>query len=170
MEALHSLIIWCETVERLTGERVRHLDLGGGFFPSDLESLDFEVIQESVRKALPHVRAIYLEPGRSLTQDGEVLVSRILDVRKDRSGKVSEVVVDACIAELPLVAAFTHRIFYRGNLLRQGKARVLGRICMEDDILSNGLALPEGVEVGDLMIFGDAGGYERTMSYEFGRG
>jgi len=170
MEALQSLIVWCDTFERLTGVRVRHLDLGGGFFPTDLENLDLEAIQESVRNALPHVRAVYLEPGRSLTQDGEVMVSRVLDVRKDRSGKVSEIVVDACIAELPLVAAFTHRIFYRGNLLRQGKARVLGRICMEDDILSNGLALPEAVEVGDLMLFGDAGGYERTMSYEFGRG
>jgi diaminopimelate decarboxylase len=41
---------------------------------------------------------------------------------------------------------------------------------MEDDILSHGVQLPESVQVGDLVIFGDAGGYERSMSYEFGRG
>ena len=44
-----------------------------------------------------------------------MIVSRVLDVRKTSSGKVSEIVVDACIAELPLVAAFTHRIFYQGS-------------------------------------------------------
>ena len=41
---------------------------------------------------------------------------------------------------------------------------------MEDDILSKGVELPDSVEVGDLVVFGDAGGYERTMSYDFGRG
>jgi diaminopimelate decarboxylase len=170
MEALRSLVVWCQTIQRLADVEVRCLDLGGGFFPADLENLDFKFIQDTVREGLPGLQGIYLEPGRSLSQDGEVLVSRILDVRKAASGKISEIVVDACIAELPLVQAFTHRIFYQGELLKKGKTKVLGRICMEDDILSNGLALPDSAQVGDLMIFGDAGGYERTMSYEFGRG
>lgn len=170
MEALESLIVWCETIEKLTQVRVRRLDLGGGFFPRDLEKLDFKSIQETVYKALPAIEGVYFEPGRSLTQDGEVLVSRVLDVRKSKSEKVSEIVVDACIAELPLVQAFTHRVFYRGSLLKKGGTKILGRICMEDDVLSNGLDIDNSVQVGDLVIFGDAGGYERTMSYEFGRG
>jgi diaminopimelate decarboxylase len=170
MEALRSLIVWCQTMETLTEVPVRRLDLGGGFFPSDLENLNFKFIQETVGESLKNVQGIYLEPGRSLTQDGEVLVSRVLDVRKSKAGKNSEIVVDACIAELPLVQAFTHRIFYQGELLKKGACKVLGRICMEDDILSNGLAIPESVKIGDLLVFGDAGGYERTMSYDFGRG
>ena len=47
MEALHSLVVWCQTIERLAGVPVRRLDLGGGFFPQDLENLDFGFIQES---------------------------------------------------------------------------------------------------------------------------
>jgi diaminopimelate decarboxylase len=178
MESLQSLLVWCRSLQELTGVPVRHLDLGGGFFPADLEHLDFQMIQHVVGESLPSVHAVYFEPGRALTQDGEALISRVLDVRKDHKGGVSEVVVDACIAELPLISAFGHRVFYFPNsefpsplsLLKKGATRILGRICMEDDILSQGVELPENVKIGDLVIFGDAGGYERTMSYDFGRG
>jgi diaminopimelate decarboxylase len=178
-EALNSLITWCEAIEQLTGTPVKHLDLGGGFFPSDLEQINFRWVQRSVKESLPNVKAIYFEPGRSLTQEGEIIVSRILDVRKDKDGKLDEVVVDACIAELPLISSYHHRVFFQPqnsndestfSVLKKGKTKVLGRICMENDILSRGLTLPENVQLGDYIIFGDAGAYERTMSYEFGRG
>jgi diaminopimelate decarboxylase len=135
-----------------------------------------------VHQALPSVHTLYFEPGRSLTQDGEILISRVLDVRDTRSEPCSEIVVDACIAELPLAQSFSHRIFYLprsagttqrdATLLGRGKTRILGRICMEDDVLSSGVNFSENQEpkVGDYIIFADAGGYERTMSYVFGRG
>jgi diaminopimelate decarboxylase len=180
MDGLHSLLLWCRTVEELTGVPVKRLDLGGGFFPADLERLDLSRIQDAVREMIPQVDAIYFEPGRSLTQDTEVLICRVLDVRRKSDGEVLEVVIDGCIAEMPLVGAFSHKMFYqprsesgahgRCELLTKGRVRVLGRICMEDDILSGGVNLPDSVQVGDFVIIGDAGGYERTMSYDFGRG
>ena len=177
-EAFQSIITWCEAVEQLSRVPVKCLDFGGGFFPSDLEGLNFEWIQSTVRKALPRVEGIYFEPGRSLSQDGEILISRVLSVRKSSKKKnVSEVVVDACVAELPLIRSYSHRIFYRaqGNpnsckRMEAGKVKVLGRICMESDVLHSGIRLPENVKIGDLIVFGDAGAYERTMSYVFGRG
>ena len=175
-DALQSLTLWCQTLERVAEVPVRHLDLGGGFFPGDLDALDIGAIQDQVHSILPEVQTLYFEPGRSLTQDGEVLVTRVLDVRRDSEGRVSEAVVDGCIAELPLAQAYSHRVFYRSakgsdsQLLRKGRARLLGRICMEDDILADGLEVPETLSSGDFVIFGDAGGYERTMSYVFGRG
>lgn len=179
-ESLLSFLIWCQAVERLTDVPIKRIDLGGGFFPSDLERVNFSAIQDLVGSALPHIEAVYLEPGRSLTQDGEILITRVLDIRHETSGKIREVVVDGCIAELPLAQTYSHRTFYfsrtepllDGNFipLTQGKARILGRICMEDDVLNGGLNLPQSVEIGDFIIIGDAGGYERSMSYEFGRG
>jgi len=106
-------------------------------------------------------------------------VSRILDVRRDKENRVNEIVVDACIAELPLIQAYPHRVFYCSRStqthnqfahLKKGDTKILGRICMENDVLSRGLDLPDTAQVGDLVIFGDAGAYERTMSYDFGRG
>jgi diaminopimelate decarboxylase len=41
---------------------------------------------------------------------------------------------------------------------------------MEHDILASNVELPISSEVGDLLVFCDAGGYDRSMSYEFGRG
>lgn len=178
-EAVQSLLTWCQAVEQLTDVPIRHLDLGGGFFPSDLEKINFKWLQEVVHEALPMVQAIYFEPGRSLTQEGEVLFSRVLDIRRDSDKKVSEIVVDACIAELPLIQNYAHRIFYQPiadktndsfRPLKKGETKVLGRICMENDVLSKGLDIPASIQLGDFIIFGDAGAYERSMSYDFGRG
>lgn len=179
-EALQSLVIWCEVLEKLSGVPVQNIDLGGGFFPGDLQRLDLRAVKQTISSTLSNVHTLYFEPGRSLTQDGEILVSRVLDVRKDTEGELTEVVVDACVAELPLALSFSHKTFYSPQpkngafescqLLKKGDVRVLGRICMEDDILSTGLALPATTQIGDYVIFGDAGAYERTMSYVFGRG
>jgi diaminopimelate decarboxylase len=93
-------------------------------------------------------------------------------VRRHR-GKLDEIVVDACIAELPLASAYPHRVFRvedkRIVPAGRGAVRVLGRICMEDDVLFSGLDLPEGTAVGDRLVVCDAGAYERSMSYAFGR-
>jgi diaminopimelate decarboxylase len=100
------------------------------------------------------------------------LVTSVLDVRH-RHGKLEEVVVDACIAELPLASAYPHRVFrVAGERIvpaGRGAVRVLGRICMEDDVLFSGLDLPENTAVGDRLVVCDAGAYERSMSYAFGR-
>jgi diaminopimelate decarboxylase len=99
-----------------------------------------------------------------------------------RDRGVSECVADACIAELPLSAGAIRPVYLfrraggvpggEGRLtrLQPGKARILGRICMEDDILAGSLDLPSDLREGDLIVFGNAGGYERSMSYGFGRG
>jgi diaminopimelate decarboxylase len=184
--ALQAIATWSKTVEDLTGTKVRRLDLGGGFFPADLASLNLSWVQKAVRDILPNVEAIYFEPGRSLTQEGEILVSRVLNVSKGSDEKEPcEVVVDACIAELPLISSYPHRMFFRPKgpeehgasqavnsclVLGKGKTKILGRICMENDVLSDGINLPPDIKIGDYVIFGDAGAYERTMSYDFGRG
>ncbi len=178
IDGLQSLLLWCRGIERLTDKPIEALDLGGGFFPEDLHRMDLKSVQALIHSALPNVKALYFEPGRSLTQDGEVLVSRVLDVRKQPGKDELEAVVDACIAELPLAQSFPHRLYFRPRQatnagcvpLTKGSARILGRICMEDDILAQQVELPEDIQIGDFVIFGDAGGYERSMSYDFGRG
>jgi diaminopimelate decarboxylase len=41
---------------------------------------------------------------------------------------------------------------------------------MEHDIVASNVKLPETAEVGDVLVFCDAGAYDRSMSYVFGRG
>ncbi len=168
-----SAIAWARALEGAAGCRIRALDLGGGYHPDDFARLPFAEIVRAARRQLRDLAEVYVEPGRALTQATMAMVTSVLDVRR-QDGAIHEVVVDACIAELPLASVYPHRFFrvVEGQLLpvARGPVRVLGRICMEDDILSAGLDLPDTLAIGDRLVICDAGAYERSMSYAFGRG
>lgn len=182
-DAVDSLVAWARAIEESVSRSFSVIDLGGGYHPDDLEAMPWDLITTYLHKNLPRLERIMIEPGRAVSQNAMAVVSSVLDIRrngvrkgeKGTQGGISEVVLDSCIAELPLIAAYPHRFFLRKSdgsfvKLEKGATKVLGRICMEDDILSPGLAMPESLQIGDKIIIGDAGAYERSMSYEFGRG
>ena len=101
------------------------------------------------------------------------LVPRILEIR--RTDWIREIVADACLAEMPLAGYFPREVYLLtagGNLHRlvDGFDRILGRVCMEHDILAGGLNIPPDAEVGDWLVFSHAGAYEASMRYTFGVG
>jgi diaminopimelate decarboxylase len=171
-DLVESAVVWASMIESATGRRVRTLDLGGGYHPDDFPRIPFQEIAQFAKGSLPDLAEVYVEPGRALTQATMAVVTRVLDVRR-AEGKLEEVVVDACIAELPLASVYPHRMFLmagdRAVPVGRGPVKVFGRICMEDDVISSGLDLPETINVGDRLVVCDAGAYERTMSYAFGR-
>jgi diaminopimelate decarboxylase len=173
-----SMLKWCGSIERLTGRTIEILDMGGGWFPDDWHSEDesrFERAVEHVKATLPGVRQIVSEPGKAMAQPSMALAMRILQIQEHEDESV-EAVVDGSIAELPMFAFQPHRILRQcsqtGDLqpLGRGKTHLMGRLCMEHDIVASNIALPEGTRAGDVLIFCDAGGYDRSMSYVFGRG
>jgi diaminopimelate decarboxylase len=173
-----SMLKWCRSIESLTGRTIEILDMGGGWFPDDWHSEDetkFEKAVETVRALLPGVRQIVSEPGKAMAQPSMALAMRILEIQEHEDDMV-EAVVDASIAELPMYAFQPHRILRQcgktGALqpLGRGKTHLMGRLCMEHDIVAANVELPEGTRAGDMLIFCDAGGYDRSMSYVFGRG
>ncbi|HMB32458.1 MAG TPA: hypothetical protein VKV41_00425 [Methylomirabilota bacterium] len=168
-----SAIAWARALEAAAGCRIRALDLGGGYHPDDFARLPFAEIVRAARRQLRDLTEVYVEPGRALTQATMAMVTSVLDVRR-QDGMIHEVVMDACIAEMPLASVYPHRFFrVAGDQLvpvARGPVRVLGRICMEDDILSAGLDLPHTLDIGDRLVICDAGAYERSTSYAFGRG
>jgi diaminopimelate decarboxylase len=173
-----SMLKWCRSIEKLTGRGIELLDMGGGWFPDDWHSDDetkFARAVETVRALLPGVRQIVSEPGKAMAQPSMALAMRILEIQEHEEDRV-EAVVDGSIAELPMFAFQPHRILRQcgetGALqpLGRGKTHLMGRLCMEHDIVAANVALPEGTRAGDMLIFCDAGGYDRSMSYVFGRG
>jgi len=171
-DVVESAVVWAAMLESTTGRSVRVLDLGGGYHPDDLARIPFAEVAAFAAARLADLEEVYVEPGRALTQATMGVVTSVLDVRR-RAGALEEVVVDACIAELPLAAVYPHRIFVltggRPVAVARGPVRLLGRICMEDDVLSPGLELPSDIAIGDRLVLSDAGAYERSMSYAFGR-
>ena len=173
-----SMLKWCRSIERLSKRTVELLDIGGGWFPDDWHSDEdskFANAIETVKALLPGVREVVSEPGKALAQPSMALAMRILEIQEHEDESI-EAVVDGSIAELPMFAFQPHRILRQcsktGALepLGRGKAHLMGRLCMEHDIVASNVGLPEGTNAGDLLIFCDAGGYDRSMSYVFGRG
>jgi diaminopimelate decarboxylase len=175
---LQSILKWCGAIERLTGRTIEILDMGGGWFPDDWHAEDdtrFAKAVAAIHEALPHVRQIVSEPGKAMAQPSMALAMRVLEIQEHEDDYV-EAVVDASIAELPMYFFYPHRMLRKcsvtGDLqpLGRGKTHLMGRLCMEHDIVAANVQLPEGTRAGDLLIFCDAGGYDRSMSYVFGRG
>jgi diaminopimelate decarboxylase len=173
-----SMLKWCRSIQALTGRTIEILDMGGGWFPDDWHADDdskFANAVETVKAMLPQVRQVVSEPGKAMAQPSMALAMRILEIQEHEDDYV-EAVVDASIAELPMYFFYPHRMLRKcgetGELtpLGRGKTHLMGRLCMEHDVVAANVELPEGTRAGDLLIFCDAGGYDRSMSYVFGRG
>ncbi|MEJ7669071.1 MAG: hypothetical protein WKH97_10140 [Casimicrobiaceae bacterium] len=173
-----SILKWCGAIEALTNRGIETLDLGGGWFPDDWHvdaSARFADAVQRVRTQMPSVTQIISEPGKAMAQPTMALGMRLLELGGSK-GEITDAVVDGSIAELPMNFFQPHRILHQDarsgvwQALKRGKTQLLGRLCMEHDIVASNVELPEGAEVGDLLFFCDAGGYDRSMSYVFGRG
>ena len=172
-----SMLKWCSSIEQLAQRPIEYLDLGGGWFPDDWHLKAPETFQTAIRRAkdcLPNLQEIISEPGKAMAQPSMAIAMRLLEF-DDSESEIKEAIVDGSIAELPMHFVQPHRILHRDahgqwTTLGRGKTRLLGRLCMEHDILATNIELPAGVRKGDVLVFCDAGAYDRSMSYEFGRG
>jgi diaminopimelate decarboxylase len=171
-----SMLRWGSSIEALTGRLVKLLDIGGGWFPEDFcqdAGVRFNEAVQRVPSFLSAVTQIITEPGKALAQPSMALATQILEIRRT-SGKPSEIVVDGSIAELPMYFFHPHRILVQDDgdwrSLGRGNTTILGRLCMEHDILAANVGLPETSREGDILVFCDAGAYDRSMSYVFGCG
>lgn len=187
-DVFEGVLHWARAIEQGVGRPVRCLDVGGGWFPDDF---DRELLPRlgammgDARALLPALERFVVEPGKAMAQPTMALVTTVLEVRRAAGGNGTEAVVDAAISELPMAPYYPHRLYARakGGAAKGGAAeggawqalgggpdRLLGRICMETDILASDVALPEGLAPGDRLVIGDAGAYDASMAYNFGRG
>ena len=103
-----------------------------------------------------------------------MLFASVQEIRATSPSAERHVVVDASIAELPLAHMFPHRVVVMAPdgpiVLAPGQDQILGRSCMEHDVLATHIALPDCLTPGMLLAFLDAGAYDRSMSFNFGVG
>jgi diaminopimelate decarboxylase len=176
-EAAKAVVEFGAALEIATGVPVACIDLGGGWHPEDWEALLEETLREVLACASHLLRSldlVILEPGKALTQPAFVVATRVLEVREN------EAVVDCSIAELADSWSHPHRVLSARTTaatstesswrpLPAGRGRLIGRLCMERDVIATGLAVGN-LEPGQLLAIADAGAYDQSMSYEFGRG
>jgi diaminopimelate decarboxylase len=174
-----SVLRWCRSIETLARRQIECLDVGGGWFPDDWHTNSGDQFAAAIARArnfLPFVKQIISEPGKAMAQPSMAVAMRLLEFEDSPDEAVTEAVVDGSIAELPMHFFQPHRILRQDRqtgewqTLKHGKTHLLGRLCMEHDVVASNVELPEGVRPGDVLVFCDAGAYDRSMSYVFGRG
>lgn len=172
-----SAFYWAKNIDDLTDHRIECIDIGGGWFPEDFDRSFGEHVDGVLRdaaSALPNLRQIVLEPGKALVQPSMAVLTRVVEVRHLAVG-TCQAVVDAAISDLPMASQFPHRLLVRERsgrweALGNGPDCLLGRLCMETDVLVRNVGLPEALREGDLLAICDTGAYDASMSYSFGCG
>ena len=152
------------------GFALETIDIGGGL-GVDYAGTGAPSPEALAAQVLPELRglslAVLLEPGRSLVARAGALLTRVLDVKRNRGRTF--VIVDAGMNDLlrPALYQAHHRI--EPVLLRDGApfvADVVGPVCESGDFLARGRELPP-LEAGDLVAVRDAGAYAFVMSSNY---
>jgi diaminopimelate decarboxylase len=115
-------------------------------------------VSEHYRKRGETVPRVFLEPGRSLTSDAQLLLTTVLGIKKE--GEKAYVILDAGINIAESCRSEYHQIL---SANRHGVAptrpyTLVGPICTPGDTLRWAVRLPE-LSVGDTLAIMDAGAY-----------
>ena len=175
-EAIHELCDLCATVKMSP----RYLDCGGGIPAPGERTLEneertfnlpefFAVIQNECQ-ALTSLKEIWLENGHFITSRAGVLVLTVLDRENRKEG--CYLICDGGRTNNALVSDWEiHTVTVvpprSGTVV--GLTTVCGPTCMTFDRLGR-VALPENVEVGDKIIWHNAGAYHLPWETRFCHG
>lgn len=150
------------------GIAIEHIDLGGGLGISyrDEPAPAVEALA-AVAKLAPERFEIILEPGRSITGNAGVLLTRV-ECLKSNKGK-HFAVVDAAMNDLlrPALYQAWHEIapVVQGGAAPERLYDVVGPVCESGDFL--GLQRPLALREGDVLAVFCAGAYGFSMSSNY---
>jgi len=155
------------------GMAIEHLDLGGGLGIS-YDGTVAPTAQEYADAVLPIVRdsglPIILEPGRTIVGPAGALLTQVVDVKTQPSGK-QFVVLDAGMTELirPMLYNAYHRIEpVETRDAPEILCDLVGPLCESSDTLGRDRRIAQP-EVGDLFAVLDAGAYGSAMASTYNR-
>jgi len=155
---------------RANGVELRHINLGGGLgicyrdeAPPDPPSL----VNAIVRQVPDEAVELLVEPGRSITGNAGLLITRVLYI-KETTGK-NFAVVDAAMNDLirPVLYDAWQDILpvRKGGSTSPAVYDIVGPVCESADFL--GLHRHLSIAEGDLLAISDAGAYGFCMSSNY---
>lgn len=170
------------TIEDLDEEGIRleALNIGGGFpviYNNHKHVPHLNEIVEKVHNALhilPYIPKILMEPGRGIVATSTVMVSEVIS-RTTRRGKVWLVLdggVYNCLYEAMIHQGTTQYDVHTIKKLFRKNGELMPCVLSGPtgdslDIITRDITLPSSVQVGDRLIFENAGAYTITMANRF---
>ena len=159
------------------------LDIGGGYgvrYTAGDPVIDIaanirlvaERMKQKVAEAGIEMPHIYMEPGRSIVADAGLTLYTVGAVKKIEGYK-NYVSVDGGMADNPRYALYQSEYTVL-PAARMGEERtmiadVVGRCCESGDIIQPAVAMPEGMQRGDLVAVLTTGAYNYSMASTYNR-
>ncbi len=155
------------------------LNIGGGFpveYSNHKHVPELGEIAEKVHRALdslPYRPRIIVEPGRALIAAPTIMVAEVISktIRRGKTWLVLDGGIYNCLYEAMIHQGTTQ---YEVHTTRKAKEKSQQMPCVlagptgdSLDIISRDVTLPESMQVGDKLIFENAGAYTVTMASSF---
>lgn len=162
-----------------TNTELRYIDMGGGLgipYTDEERELDVgtfgrglaKILTRYLEKGLPKNLRVLVEPGRYLTAEAGVYLTRVIDLKESRG--VNYLLVDGGVHHLlrPTWFPTGHpvRVANKLNQPTRQTYSIGGPLCTALDYLAKNIQLPP-VEVGDLLAIFDVGAYGFTESMPY---
>ncbi len=172
-EIVEEVLDFASEIERVTRARVVSFNIGGGRTPLEFDrgvaGGDLAWLTRVTTQALPALQTLFAEPGQAVATPCMVLVTPVLEHRKN------EIVVASGYPEVSQIRTYAHRVlavFDDGSieLMETGYDRILGRTCLEYDIIRDNIGLPRRAERLIAIVIADVGAYDFSMAFEFAGG
>jgi diaminopimelate decarboxylase len=171
LDAVDKLLELVEQIEA-DGTAIRHVDVGGGLGITYDDETPPD-IGEFVRTLLDHIdarghghREVFFEPGRSLTGNAGVLLTRVEFLKPGAEKNFA--IVDAAMNDLARPAMYQAFHAIEPAVKRDVAAHlydVVGPVCESGDWLGRDRQL--AIEAGDLLAIRSAGAYGFVMSSNY---
>lgn len=142
---------------------IEWMNLGGGYLFEDVSTDSLVVASDMIRKRFG--ASVFLEPGAGLVRAAGVLVATVLDIFDVDGYNIA--VLDTTVNHVPEVLEFDYHpdVFGAtedGNFAYQ----LAGSTCLAGDLFGT-YRFPKRLEVGDRVVFEEAGAYTLAKAHRF---
>jgi carboxynorspermidine decarboxylase len=162
------------TVEILEGrlgpllDRLRWIDLGGGYLLQDVE--DMGPLHEAVQRMRARGLVVVMEPGSAIVASAGYLVGSVVDVFDAQGQRIA--VLDTSINHAPEVFEYSWSPDVVGaehaaeDEVDEGVHLVTGSTCLAGDVFGR-YRFPAPLEIGARVVFTDLGAYSLVKAHRF---
>jgi diaminopimelate decarboxylase len=184
---IETMIVFLNQVEQQTSAVIDSLDIGGGFASKNLiqtvyqrtekNAPDFaefaqvicpplvQLAKQREKEGKPHL-TLFLETGRAIVDDAEVLISSVVANKRLPDGRNSYV-LDAGVNLLFTGLWYEHQVKPTRALSGTAEPTVLyGPLCMNIDVIRQEIELPP-LTLGDSLVISPAGAYNNSQWMQF---
>ena len=163
---------------RELGIHFEFIDLGGGLgipYDPDEQPLDIEAAADNVanvfKKKLKEYNleppTLMMEPARYFVGDAGSLVGRVHAI-KNSYKEIIGTDIGMNVMARPVMYDAYHHIYVDGRENEQKRPLgMCGQICENSDFWVKDRPLPEGTDIGDLVVVENAGAYGYVMSFQY---